>query len=109
MFILLSHNVILTLNFTIMNQLQNSFQNVDKSMNRSQSASRKACDNDDISVNSLGQDKGKGRLRSENDSKVVGEEENRNLCIRHKNMADEGTSDELQKVLSVVFNVVYIY
>ncbi|TIC11749.1 WD40 repeat-like protein [Wallemia mellicola] len=70
-------------------------------MKRSHSASRKACDDDysEYTQSSYTQDKGKGRLRSEDDSKVVGEQENRNLCIRHKNMADEGTSAELQEAL----------
>lgn len=74
-------------------------------MKRSHSASRKACDDDfsEYTQSSYTQDKGKGRLRSEDDSKVVGEQENRNLCIRHKNMADEGTSAELQEVCAFIF------
>lgn len=80
----------------------NSIESVEN-IKRSHSASRKACDDDysEYGQSTYKQDKGKGRLRSEDDSKVVGEQDNRNLCIRHKNMADEGTSAELQEVCGV--------
>ncbi|TIA82613.1 hypothetical protein E3P98_01320 [Wallemia ichthyophaga] len=68
-------------------------------LSRSLSSSRKACDDDYSEYShSYTQDKGKGRLRSEEDN-VVGEEDSRTLCLRHKNMADEGASAELQQAL----------